>query len=357
MIVESKRLQLSQPFYTENGDVIEKPIVAYEEYGQKEGHVVLALHGGLNSHHVAGKYAAEDRKSGEWDGLIGPGKAIDTNLYRVIAPNALGSMYGTSSPLTLNPDTKQPWGADFPNITFIDMAHFHKVFLEEIGVSKVFMSAGPSMGALQSLQLAALYPDLMDSVVAVASSGRMTPSGMCMHHFIMNAMRMDPDFNEGRYEIGTPKLGLRYVHQVIMIYYTHESIVRDLCWDETSQEKRSEKARNFITPHYIEEHLQTLDPNCFIRVLNALNSYDLAKGASSYEKGVQRIQCPVLMMNVDTDQEFPPYWAEEVANILNQKNPGQAEAITIRSKWGHAGCLKEMQTMGEHIKAFIKRIS
>ncbi len=356
MIVESKTLKLSSPFYTERGDVIKDPIVAYEEYGQHNGPIVLALHGGLNSHHVAGKYAPDERRAGEWDGLIGPGKAIDTNHYRVVAPNALGSMYGTSSPLTVNPDTGRPWGADFPEITFTDMARFHKMFLEELEISKVFMSTGPSMGALQSLQMAALYPDLIGSIVAVATSGRMTPSGMCMHHFIMNALRMDPDFNEGRYEIGQPKLGLRYVHQVIMIYYTHESIVKQLCWDETSQEKRSENARNFIMPRYVEEHLNTLDPNCFIRVLNALNTYDLAKGASSYEKGVQRIQCPALFMNVDTDQEFPPYWAKELADILNQKNPGQAEAIEIRSKWGHSGCLKETRVMGEHIKAFIQRI-
>ncbi|MEE4263753.1 MAG: alpha/beta fold hydrolase [Desulfobacteraceae bacterium] len=97
---------------------------------------------------------------------------------------------------------------------------YHKAFLDQMGVSRLCMMAGPSMGSLQALQIAALYPDYVDSVVAVATAGRMTPSGMCIHHFMINALRMDPEFNKGRYEIGVPKLALRLIQQVARIYYT-----------------------------------------------------------------------------------------------------------------------------------------
>ena len=356
MIVKSKILKLSEPFITEKQAVIEKPVVAYEEYGQKEGPTVFITHGGLSSHHAAGRYLPEDPVPGFWDDIIGPGKGIDTNQFRVLSANSLGSMYGSSSPLTLKPDSGEYWGPDFPEITLIDMVRFHKAFLDQMGVTRLFMMAGPSMGSLQALQMAALYPDYIDSVVAVATAGRMTPSGMCIHHFMINALQMDPDFNNGKYEIGTPKLALRLIQQVARIYYTHESLVKEKCWDSVpegrnSQKKRNLKARNYLQSE-VEEQIEDRDPNCYIRVLNAINGYDLGRDVQDYELGVLRIKCPVLLINISTDSEFPPYWAEEVAEILNRKNCDQAHVKIINSPWGHMACVQEGKVIGKHIKDF-----
>ena len=166
-MVKSQVLKLPEPFITEKGGVIKEPVVAYEEYGKKEGPTVFITHGGLSSQHAAGRYSALDPLPGFWNDLIGPEKAIDTNRFRVLSANSLGSMYGSSSPLTLNPDTGKPYGPDFPEITLIDMVRYHKAFLDQMGVSRLFMMAGPSMGSLQTLQMAALYPDYVDSVVAI----------------------------------------------------------------------------------------------------------------------------------------------------------------------------------------------
>jgi len=268
-------------------------------------------------------------------------------------------MYGSSSPLTLNPDSAKPYGPDFPEIILIDMVRYHKAFLDQMGVSRLFMMAGPSMGSLQALQMAALYPDFVGSVVAVAAAGRMTPSGMCIHHFMINALQMDPAFNNGRYEIGTPKLALRLIQQVARIYYTHERFVKERCWDSVpegkdSQEKRSLNAWDYLQTG-VEEQIEGRDPNCYIRVLNAINSYDLGRDVQNYETGVQRIKCPVLLINFSTDSEFPPYWAEEVAEILNRRNPGQAQAKTIDSPCGHMGCVQEGKAIGNHITDFLSR--
>ena len=105
-----------------------------------------------------------------------------------------------------------------PEITLIDMARFYRAFLDQMGISKLFMIAGPSMGSLLALQMAALYPEYVNSVVAVATAGRMTPFGMCIHHFMINALRMDPEFKDGRYEIGVPQLALNLIQQVARIY-------------------------------------------------------------------------------------------------------------------------------------------
>lgn len=176
---------------------------------------------------------------------------------------------------------------------------------------------------------------------------------------MINALQMDPEFNNGRYEIGAPKLALRLIQQVARIYYTHERYVKEKCWDSVpegkdSQEKRSLKTREYLQIG-VEEQLAGRDPNCYIRVLNAINGYDLGRDVQNYEKGVQRIKCPVLLINISTDSEFPPYWAEEVAEIINRKNPGQAEVKIIDSPWGHMGCVQEGMAIGKYITDFLCR--
>ena len=359
MIVESKLLNLPEPFITEKGGVIKNPVVAYEEYGKKEGPTVFITHGGLSSHHAAGKYSAQDHLPGFWDDVIGPGKAIDTDRFRVLSANSLGSMYGSASPLTSNPDTGKHYGPDFPEITMIDMVRYHKAFLDQMGVWRLYMIAGPSMGSLQALQMAALYPDFIDSVVAVATAGRMTPSGMCIHHFMINALQIDPEYKNGWYEIGTPRLALRLIQQVARIYYTHERFIKQKCWDSVPEGKDSQTKRSLNANDYlqtgIEEQIAGRDPNCYIRILNAINTYDLAAGLHDYERGAQRIKCPVLLINITTDAEFPPYWAEELAELLNRKNPNQALVRIIDSPWGHMGCVQEGNAIGKHIRDFLNQ--
>ena len=357
MIVKSQILKLSQPFITEKGDVIHDGVVAYEEYGHRDGPVVFITHGGLSSHHAAGRYMPEDPLPGFWDDIIGPGKAIDTDRYRVLSANSLGSMFGSASPITANPATGRPYGPDFPEITLIDMVRYHKAFLDQMGVSELTMMAGPSMGSLQALQMAALYPDYVGSVAAVATAGRMTPYGMCIHHFMINALQMDPEFNNGSYEAGTPKLALRLIQQVARIYFTHERFVKERCWDSVTEGNDSQEQRSLNVKEYleagIEEQIEGRDPNCYIRILKAINSYDLGRDVQDYEKGVQRIKCPALLINISTDSEFPPYWAEELAEILNRNNPDQALVRILDSPWGHMGCVQEGAAIGEYIRAFL----
>ena len=358
MIVESQVLNLSDTFITEKGEVIDDAKVAYEEYGKKAGPVVFITHGGLSSHHAAGRYLPGDPMPGFWDDIIGPGKAIDTDQFRVLSANSLGSMYGTSSPLTINPNTGRHYGPDFPEITLIDMVRFYKIFLDQMGVSEIFLMAGPSMGSLQALQMAALYPDYVGSVVAVATAGRMTPFVMCIHHFMINALRMDPEFNNGRYEIGRPELALNLIQQVARIYYIHERFVKERYWDPVAEGRDSQEQRSLNVATYlntgIEEQIEGRDPNCYIRLLNAINGYDLGRDVGDYKKGARRIKCPVLLINIATDSEFPPHWAEELAEILNEKNPGQAQVKILDSPWGHLGCVQEGRAIAKHISEFLR---
>lgn len=361
MIVEKKKIHLSADFITENGFILKTPEVAYEEYGNPDGEVIVINHGGLSSMHSAGRYSGEPVNTGWWDGLIGPGKTFDTNRYRIISPNAMGSMYGTSSPLTINSGTGNPYGASFPDITMIDMAKFNKAFLDELKISRVFLFAGVSMGSLNNLQTAALYPELMRGVISVATAGRMPPSGIAMHYFMMNAIKNDPAFNNGDYIPGTRFFSLLMIHQMAKIYYTHEDGIKDLCWNtvKESPDSQTQRCKNIL--NYLvtgtDEVIQDKDPNCYIRILNAVNSFDLGRDAASYEEGAGRIKCPVLLINMTTDQEFPTHWIDELGGVLNSKQPGQAKIEKIYSPWGHVGCLRETEQFEKIFPEFIRSIS
>lgn len=359
MLVSKKTLKLSQPFTTGSGVVLKAPEVTYEVYGKPNAPVIYIAHGGLSDQHAAGRYNESDPAPGWWDGLIGPGKAFDTDRYRVICANALGGMFGTTSACSINPDTGHRYGPLFPTLTLIDMVRFHKAFLDELGVERIEVMAGPSMGSLHSLQMAALYPDFVGAVVAVATAGRMPPSGMAMHHLMMNFIKMDPDFQGGWYDTSKPLLALKYIHQTMRIYYTHEKLLKQVCWDPIPEGPQSQDLRARAVNGYLsgtpDLDVKGRDPNCYLTLLTAINSYDLGRDAESYEAGVRRIRCPVLLMNIDTDCEFDISWAQEVADILNAVRPGQARVELLRSPWGHLGCVRETAQMSGHVKEFLSR--
>mgnify|MGYP001124158895 CR=1 FL=1 len=357
MVVEKRLIQLPESFATENGVWLKRPTVAYEEYGNPDGPVILLAHGALSDQHAAGRYHSEDGARGWWDGLVGPGRVFDTERFRILSMNSLGSMFGTVSPVTINPDTGCRYGPHFPEITLADTVRLQKAFLDAMGVEELWLMCGPSMGGLQSLQMAALYPEYVGAVVAVAAAGRTPPAAIAMNQFIINTLEMDPAFQGGWYDLGRPLLAMKTVHQFLRIGLTHEDLLKTAFWDAVHDGAQAQAERSRVIARYLVATLDTdvrdRDPNCYIRLLQAVNSFDLGRGCGSYEEGVLRIQCPVLLMNVDTDAVFHVHWAEEVADILNTRTPGQARVSVIDSPWGHLGSIKEIDQIGESIRSFM----
>lgn len=359
MLVEKMVLPLHLPFITEDGFTFTRPEVAFEEYGQPDGPVILLCHGGLSSCHAAGKYAATDAIAGWWDDLVGPGKAFDTGRYRILAMNALGSNHGSTGPGAIDPATGRRYGPTFPHLTLRDQVRFIKAFLDQLNVNRVHLVAGPSMGSLHALQMAAMYPQMVGAAIAVATAGRMTASGMAMHHFMTNALQADPQFADGWYEPGQPLAAMKLVWQVIRIYYTSEKLYQQFCFDRIRHGAGAQQKRALATNQFLqagtEAAVPAFDPNALIRVVEAVNSHDLGEGFATYEEGVRQIRCPLLLLNIDTDQEFPPRAAEELAQILNATQPGQVDVRLIESIWGHLGCVRESAQLDLHMRTWMRK--
>lgn len=342
MLVAKQTLQLPD-FVTESDFTLTAPVAAYEQYGLADGPTILLCHGGLSSCHAAGRYQPDDPRPGWWDSLIGEGRVFDTACYRIVSLNALGSLYGSCGPNSPNPAGIRHYGPDFPRLTLGDQVRFIAAFLDALGIDRVALMAGPSMGSLHTLAFAAEHPQRVARAIAVATAARMTPSGMAMHHFMSQCLAADPEFNGGWYE--GQLQAFRTIWQVIKLYYTSHRIFDRYCEPGAdSQSQRSHKARDFILAG-MEAGIRDYDPNAFIRVLDAINSHDLGAGHASLATGIQRITCPLLLVNIDTDQEFPPFRAAEIACALNAIRPEQATVRTIISDWGHLACTHEPEQL------------
>jgi homoserine O-acetyltransferase len=160
----------------EGGRTLGPITVAYETVGTlapEKDNVLFVCHALTGDAHIAGKYQPDDRKSGWWDGFVGPGKGIDTDRYFVVCANTLGGCQGTTGPGCINPETGKPWGPDFPFITVADVVRVYHALMEKLGIPKLLSVVGGSLGGMQVLEWAARFPDSLQSAIVLASGARL----------------------------------------------------------------------------------------------------------------------------------------------------------------------------------------
>ena len=218
--VETQYLELPKPVQLDCGRELHSVRVAYETYGAlspRRDNVILVCHALSGDAHAAGfspaaaaqstrdGFGADDRDGsagkglGWWDGMIGPGKAFDTDRYFVVSTNLLGGCRGTTGPSSVDPATGRPYGSDFPVITVADMVRTERAFLDELGIARLAAAAGGSLGGMQAFEWAIRYPDQIDAVVAIASTHALHPQGMAWNAIAREAIMRDPAWRDGDY--------------------------------------------------------------------------------------------------------------------------------------------------------------
>ena len=240
--VETQYLDLPMPIELDCGRSLHPIRIAYETYGTlspTRDNAILVCHALSGDAHAAGfaktpppestrdGFAAEDRDGssgrglGWWDGMIGPGKAFDTNRFFVVSTNLLGGCRGTTGPSSTNPASGRPYGPDFPVITVADMVRTERAFLDELGITRLAAAAGGSLGGMQALEWAILYPEQVDAIVVIASTHALQPQGVAWNAIARSAITADPDWQGGRY-YGTgraPTAGMGVARMVGHITY------------------------------------------------------------------------------------------------------------------------------------------
>jgi len=240
--VATQFIDLPKPIRLDCGTALHPVRVAYETYGTlspARDNVILVCHALSGDAHAAGfaavppaestrdGFGADDRDGtagkglGWWDGMIGPGKAFDTDHFYVVSTNLLGGCRGTTGPSSINPATGKPYGSDFPVITVADMVRTERAFLDELGIARLAAVAGGSLGGMQAFEWAILYPDQVDAIVAIASTHAIQPQGIAWNAIARSSIMSDPAWQGGHY-YGTghkPDAGMGVARMVGHITY------------------------------------------------------------------------------------------------------------------------------------------
>jgi homoserine O-acetyltransferase len=334
-----KRTFTAYGFRLQSGRVLPETTLAYETYGRlaPDGrNAILITHGFTSSGHAAGKYSTADPSPGWWDGLIGPGKAIDTGRYFVVSSNMLGSSYGSTGPSSVNPATSKPYGPDFPAITVRDIVEAQRLLLSALGVNHLVAVAGPSYGGIQAFQWAVTYPEFMSGVVPVVSQPR--TRGMTSTDELTTRFAKDPNWNGGwHYDRGGILPTLTEVRvETLMRYGANEMLsvtIPDPAQREAAIRQRAEAwAREF-------------DPNSMVTLRRALETFDT-------ESEFGKIRAKVLYVLSRTDKLFPPSIAPDVMDKL-AKAGVDATYVEIDSEFGHLASGPEWAKWGPAVKAFL----
>ncbi|MGE0449916.1 MAG: homoserine O-acetyltransferase [Vicinamibacterales bacterium] len=382
--VETQFLDLPAPLRLDCGRTLFPVRIAYETYGTlapARDNVVLVCHALSGDAHAAGYarrpssettrdgFGAEDRDGaaarglGWWDGMIGPGKAFDTTQYFVVSTNLLGGCRGTTGPASTNPATGRPYGADFPVITVADMVRAQRAFLDELGIARLAAIAGGSLGGMQALEWAVLYPDQVESIVAIASTAALQPQGIAWNAIARNAILADPAWQGGQYYGSgrAPDGGMGVARMVGHVtYLSAESLgdrfgrrlqfADDIRYTLTEPEFEIES----YLRHQAASFVKRFDANTYLYTSRALTYFDLARqhGRGSLEAALDTVRARTLLIAFSSDWLYPPADSARIADALRARGK-QVELHVIEAPYGHDCFLLEEARQTPMIQRFL----
>jgi homoserine O-acetyltransferase len=339
MLNIQKRTFTTRNVKLESGTVLPEMTIAYETYGTMapDGrNVVLLTHGYTSSQHMAGRYG-ENGAEGSWDGLVGPGKAIDTDKLYVVSSNMLGSSYGSTNPAALNPATGKPYGPDFPDITLVDIVNAQKALLDSLGVKHLVAVAGPSFGGYQTFQWGVTYPEFMDGLVAVVSAPKGS-GGEAAVKSLVDVLAKDPNWNGGRYyDNGGITKVLTEMRVATLKRYGIDEQLAEQFPDKAAREAEIVKRA--------ESWSKVFDGNSLVVLRKASVRFDA-------EKDMARIKAKVLYVLSRTDKLFPPSIAPDVMAKLKAAGV-TADYFEIDSELGHSASGLDAAKWAPRLKAFM----
>jgi homoserine O-acetyltransferase len=323
-----------------NGTVMPEATIAYETYGRLAAHgrnAVLLTHGFTSSHHQAGRNPANGNNPGAWDGLVGPGKAIDTDRLFVVASNMLGSSFGSTNAASRNPKTGQPYGPGFPHITIHDIVAAQKALLESLGVKHLVAVAGPSYGGYQAFQWAVAYPGFMDAIVPVNTAPWASVNTDKQLAEVTARLASDPEWQGGRYPKGACKTVLTEIRLETLRRYGNDEVLKPRFPDAT--ERAAAMRRNAA------EWAAKWDANSLIILRRALLGFDTRPDFS-------KIKAEVLYVLCRTDALFPPKIAPAVMAALGEAGV-KARYFEIDSDLGHSSSGPEHAKWSPVLREFL----
>jgi len=352
LIAESQSMLFEAPLPLQSGASIRGYSLSYETYGTlnaDKSNAVLICHALNASHHVAGVYADQPHNVGWWDNMIGPGKSLDTDRFFVIGVNNLGSCFGSTGPMHVNPDTGRVYGADFPVVTVEDWVNAQARLLDALGIEQLAAVMGGSLGGMQALSWTLQYPERVKHAVVVASAPNLNAENIAFNEVARRAIVTDPDFHDGHfYAQGVvPKRGLRIARMIGHITYLSDDVMnekfgrelREAVTHNATGYKYSTQDVEFQIESYLryqgDKFSEYFDANTYLLITRALDYFDPARAyGGDLSKALARASCKFLLVSFSTDWRFSPARSREMVKALldNRRDVSYAE---IDAPHGH----------------------
>ena len=348
-----------------SGRRLEHVDIAYETWGvldESKSNAVLICHALSGDSHVAtGKDKRGAERPGWWDVMVGPGKAIDTRKYYVICSNVLGGCSGTTGPGSIDPATDTPYGTRFPLVTVEDMVNVQAALLERLGVDKLLAVVGGSMGGMQALAWAKLYPEKMRTCIGVATTPRLAAQAIAFNEVGRTAILGDPNFAGGDYYGGPqPEQGLAIARMVGHITYLSDESMRAKFGRRL--QNRDDLAFDFVTEFEVESYLahqgrkfvERFDANTYLYMTKAMDYFDLAAGYGSVAAALANTPVRFLLLTFSSDWLFPTYQTRGLVDAIRAAR-GEVSFAEIPSPYGHDAFLLEPEEQRRYLQPFLDR--
>jgi homoserine O-acetyltransferase len=361
---QSLNLNLEKALKLRKGGQLEDIVVSYQTHGElnkNKDNAILICHPLTMDANVSGERQGP-KPDGWWNFLVGPGRPVDTNRFFVVCSNVLGGCQGTTGPISIDQKTGKPYKTSFPEVTIHDMVDVQKLFLDQLGVPELYAVVGGSLGGMQALEWTVRYPDYVKRCAAIATGSQLSSQGLAFDVVGRQCITKDPEWNGGDYDIDTGGAvpGLALARMIGHITYISKNIM-DHKWGRKLQDGRSDEGFNtsFAVESFLqynsEKFIKRFDPNAYLYISKAMDTYDLGDGFDSLDESLKRALCKFLVISFSSDWLFPPEDSIDLATSLARVNRSVHYA-NIDTDLGHDAFLidaPEIQHMCHLVENFL----
>lgn len=346
-------------FDFEGGGSLPYARIAFETFGELspgKDNAVLVLHALTGDSHVRGAPGSGHPTPGWWNGIVGPGLAVDTDRWFVIVPNMLGGCQGSTGPASLAPDGSE-WGERFPFTTIRDQVRAHALLADALGIERWAAVIGGSMGGMHALEWAVSYPERVERVAIIAAPPLTTADQIALNSVQIEAIQTDPLFRAGQYyeaEDGDgPHRGLALARRMALLNYRSPAELNER-FTRSWQSEISPLGHGgrFAVESYLDFHgnkfTRRFDANSYITLVQAMNSHDIGRDRGGVAAALDRATARALVVGIDSDRLFPVEGQVTIAAHLPGNIDGSS-AVVIESGFGHDGFLIENDLVGREL--------
>jgi homoserine O-acetyltransferase len=366
-LVRAQRAEFNEPLALQGGAILPQYELVYETYGTlnaNRSNALLICHALSGSHHVAGRYSAEDKHPGWWDNMVGPGKPIDTNRFFVVGVNNLGGCHGSTGPSSFNPATGHQWGSHFPVVVVNDWVHAQARLADRLGIERWAAVIGGSLGGMQALRWAVTFPHRLRHSLVIASAPRLSAQNIAFNDVARNAILSDPDFHGGDYYAHgvTPRRGLRLARMLGHITYLSDE---GLGGKFGRTLKQSAYQFGYETDFEIESYLRyqgdrfadVFDANTYLLMTKALDYFDPARHFNgSLPAALEATSAQFLVVSFTSDWRFAPERSKELVKGLLDAHKAVTYA-EIESVHGHDAFLMLDDPYVRLMRSYLNRVA